>query len=91
MQCPKCTAPMTTYERNGIHVDQCTGCRGVFLDAGELEHLVAQEKQWYQPVQQPQPVASGHDRDHGDYRPDHYRGYKKHKRKSFLSEMLDFD
>jgi Zn-finger nucleic acid-binding protein len=31
---------MLTYERNGIHVDQCRECRGVFLDRGELERLI---------------------------------------------------
>ena len=31
---------MRTYERNGVHVDQCTECRGIFLDRGELEKLV---------------------------------------------------
>ena len=43
MECPKCQGSMRTYERNGIHVDQCTECRGVFLDRGELEHLIALE------------------------------------------------
>jgi hypothetical protein len=35
--CPKCESPMRSYERNGVTIDQCTGCRGVFLDRGELE------------------------------------------------------
>ncbi len=41
--CPKCGAAMRTYERNGIHLEQCQGCRGVFLDFGELEHLTQLE------------------------------------------------
>lgn len=41
--CPKCGSDMTAYERNGITVDQCTGCRGVFLDRGELERLIDAE------------------------------------------------
>lgn len=40
LTCPKCQGDMRTYERNGITVDQCTECRGIFLDRGELEHLV---------------------------------------------------
>ncbi len=32
---------MKSYERNRVHVDQCTGCGGLFLDRGELEALVA--------------------------------------------------
>jgi Zn-finger nucleic acid-binding protein len=30
---------MRTYERNGIHLEQCDSCRGIFLDFGELEAL----------------------------------------------------
>lgn len=37
---------MRTYERNGVHVDQCTECRGIFLDRGELEKLVDAENAW---------------------------------------------
>ncbi len=40
MTCPKCGAAMRTYERNGVHVDQCESCRGIFLDLGELEALI---------------------------------------------------
>src|SRR3712207_8509236 len=28
LTCPKCHGTMRTYERNGVHVDQCTECRG---------------------------------------------------------------
>ena len=40
MTCPKCRGDMTRYKRNGVHVDQCEECRGVFLDRGELEQLI---------------------------------------------------
>ena len=43
MICPKCHDVMRSYERNGVTVDQCAECRGIFLDRGELEHLVAAE------------------------------------------------
>ena len=52
LTCPKCHGPMRTYERNGVHVDQCTECRGIFLDRGELERLIDAENDW-------------HERDHG--------------------------
>ncbi|SFO70138.1 hypothetical protein SAMN05660464_0621 [Geodermatophilus dictyosporus] len=45
--CPKCQGVMRTYERNGVHVDQCTECRGIFLDRGELERLVDAENSWH--------------------------------------------
>ena len=34
---------MRSYERSGITVDQCSECRGIFLDRGELERLVDAE------------------------------------------------
>ncbi|PNG16103.1 zf-TFIIB domain-containing protein, partial [Streptomyces cahuitamycinicus] len=48
MQCPKCRAPMHTYNRNGVQIEQCSGCRGIFLDYGELESLTRLEAQWSQ-------------------------------------------
>ncbi|CAM5555128.1 Zf-TFIIB domain containing protein OS=Streptomyces alboniger OX=132473 GN=CP975_05865 PE=4 SV=1 [Streptomyces alboniger] len=56
MQCPKCHAPMHTYNRNGVQIEQCTGCRGIFLDYGELESLTRLEAQWGQ--QPPPPPAT---------------------------------
>jgi Zn-finger nucleic acid-binding protein len=44
--CPKCQGRMRTYERSGVTLDQCTECRGIFLDRGELEHLVDAEQGW---------------------------------------------
>jgi uncharacterized protein len=49
LTCPKCGGAMRSYERNGITVDQCTGCRGVFLDRGELERLIDAENDYYRP------------------------------------------
>lgn len=65
LTCPKCGSEMRNYERNQVHVDQCTGCGGLFLDRGELEALVNAETQWYQPAppqggpQQGQPSQQG--------------------------------
>ena len=43
MTCPKCHGEMRVYERSGVTVDQCTECRGIFLDRGELEKLFEAE------------------------------------------------
>ncbi|MFF0965159.1 TFIIB-type zinc ribbon-containing protein [Streptomyces sp. NPDC003703] len=59
MQCPKCHAPMHTYNRNGIQIEQCSGCRGIFLDYGELEALTRLESQWAQPAPPP-PAPQGY-------------------------------
>ncbi|MEU9353878.1 zf-TFIIB domain-containing protein [Streptomyces griseoloalbus] len=57
MQCPKCRAPMHTYNRNGVQIEQCSGCRGIFLDYGELESLTRLESQWSQPAPPAPPAA----------------------------------
>src|SRR3954469_6689603 len=46
LTCPKCHGTMRTYERNGVHVDQCADCRGIFLDRGELDRLIDAENAW---------------------------------------------
>ena len=63
--CPKCQSPMRSYERNGVTIDQCTGCRGLFLDRGELEHLAQAESSFYgggqpAPAAPPQQQHGGH-------------------------------
>ncbi len=49
LQCPKCHGTMRTFNRNGVHIEQCDGCRGIFLDYGELEALSRLEAQWAPP------------------------------------------
>jgi hypothetical protein len=43
MKCPKCGADLRTEEYHGIQVDRCSGCDGMWLDAGETEELLARE------------------------------------------------
>jgi len=63
LTCPKCQAMMRTYERNGVHVDQCSECRGIFLDRGELERLVDAEDAWHGGSSTREPSATqAHDR-----------------------------
>jgi Zn-finger nucleic acid-binding protein len=47
LTCPKCHGTMRNYERNGVHVDQCADCRGIFLDRGELDRLIDAENDWH--------------------------------------------
>jgi len=76
--CPKCGSEMRSYERNGVTVDQCTGCRGIFLDRGELEHLVDAESAHYD--REPSPQRS---EQKGD------QPKRKSKKKSFLENLLE--
>jgi Zn-finger nucleic acid-binding protein len=38
---------MRTIDRQGVHIEQCENCRGIFLDHGELEHMLAAEDRFY--------------------------------------------
>ncbi|WP_199552956.1 zf-TFIIB domain-containing protein [Streptomyces sp. N35] len=88
MQCPKCHAPMHTYNRNGVQIEQCSGCRGIFLDYGELESLTRLESQWSQQVPPPAPApappgpawGTPH---HGGNQGGHYGHHGHHKNKNF--------
>lgn len=104
LTCPKCRGSMRTYERSGVTVDQCTECRGIFLDRGELEKLVDAEIAFNgpQPVQQQVPQQQPRyeekrydDRRYEDKRRydndrDRYQQYpQRKKKKSFFDELFD--
>lgn len=87
MLCPKCNIPLTMSERQGIEIDYCPTCRGVWLDRGELDKIIersgiASGQANYSPYNQ----AHDH-RGHHDY--DHKHDYYKHKKKSWLNELFD--
>jgi Zn-finger nucleic acid-binding protein len=87
--CPKCHGAMRTYERSGVTVDQCSECRGIFLDRGELERLVDAETAYNAPSAQPQPGYE--EKRYDDRRYDNRYGnqYPRKKKKSFLEELFD--
>ena len=109
MMCPSCQVALNMSERQGIEIDYCPQCRGVWLDRDELDKIIERSLQAdegaarVEPArQQPvTPVRYDHDRDQrahddrhrGDRRDDHkYRDddYHRRRKKSFLSELLDF-
>ncbi|MFD9910243.1 zf-TFIIB domain-containing protein [Streptomyces sp. NPDC059063] len=90
MHCPKCHAPMHTYNRNGVQIEQCSGCRGIFLDYGELEALTRLEGQWNSghqappappaAPQYPAAPAPAWGAPHGGHHGHHeHHGHKRHK------------
>ena len=69
--CPKCGGSMRTVDRNGIHIEQCLYCRGVFLDFGELENITQLEARF---VASPPPQPGyGYGPDWGHRGGKHYR------------------
>jgi hypothetical protein len=39
-KCPKCGSDMRTETIEGIEIEKCTGCEGIFFDRGEIEELL---------------------------------------------------
>lgn len=80
MTCPIDGATLVMSERQGIEIDYCPACRGVWLDRGELDKIIERS------AGEALPQAPRHADDSG-YGRDHYRHGKK--RKSFLHELFD--
>lgn len=83
-------------ERNGIEIDYCPQCRGVWLDRGELDKIIDRSVGMPQPAAQPappqQPAYDSYRAPQQQY--DDRRRYddkhaKKRKRESWLSELFD--
>jgi uncharacterized protein len=86
MQCPTCSTPLTMSERQGIEIDYCPSCRGVWLDRGELDKIIERSAVPSAPSGQVR-GSYGDDRQRGENRHEG-RGYGK-RRKSFLEELFD--
>ena len=44
MDCPNCKQPMIVLELNEVEIDYCIECKGIWLDSGELELLLEEDK-----------------------------------------------
>ena len=92
MPCPACKVPLAMSDRQGVEIDYCPQCRGVWLDRGELDKIIerslaADAPPSSVPPQQHYPQSappSPWDAPHGG----HHKGYPK-RRKSFLEELFD--
>lgn len=76
---------MKTYERNGIHLEQCDSCRGIFLDFGELESLTQMENRFVQSAPPPPQhgYGSGYGPDPGFGPGWSHRGNKHYRKQGF--------
>lgn len=99
MKCPVCkTTDLLMTERRAIEIDYCPACRGVWLDRGELDKLIAQDAGSGEtsPV-----LRSGRDnhRERGHaYEGERHRGYDERrtdyhgqKKKRSIFDVFDFD
>ncbi|SEH13815.1 hypothetical protein SAMN05428974_0955 [Sphingopyxis sp. YR583] len=94
MPCPACRTPLAMSDRQGVEIDYCPQCRGVWLDRGELDKIIersalSQPTPQHAPQSAPPPQgypAASHGWDPGYNK--HHKGYPK-RRKSFLEELFD--
>lgn len=89
MKCPTCPEVLLTMsERNGIEIDYCPQCRGVWLDRGELDKII--EKTLIEkPVSGPAPREKIQEVIYRNSEPHHKDHYKHKRKKSFLEELFD--
>lgn len=92
MNCPVCQVPLQISERQGIEIDYCPRCRGIWLDRGELDKLIERSAAWESG--RAQDDRGRREREEYRERDDDYRhgyGYRGKKRRSFLGDLFDFD
>jgi Zn-finger nucleic acid-binding protein len=91
MKCPVCKTPdLSITERQSIEIDYCPTCRGVWLDRGELDKLLARvdDEAAEASRARPRDDAWRHD---GYGHSDHRGRYDTRRKKKSLFEMFDFD
>lgn len=84
MQCPHCHVALAMTSREGIEIDYCPQCRGVWLDRGELDKII-ERSVGEAPQAAPARVERSRDYDDDDYK--RRKPYKK--RKSWIAEIFD--
>ena len=89
MHCPTCTdTALAMTNRQGVEIDYCPKCRGVWLDRGELDKLIERAA-----TAAPAPNHNAASRSQPDYVDSDYRGGARGqhggRRKSWLSDIFD--
>ena len=96
MPCPVCAVPLVMSDRQGVEIDYCPQCRGVWLDRGELDKIIERSR-GPEPAPQPAPQPAPHQQNYaqppagqswGREHQGYGKGYPK-RRKSFLEELFD--
>jgi uncharacterized protein len=95
MNCPICeNVKLVMSDRQGIEIDYCPQCRGVWLDRGELDKIIDRslgESPRQEMDSEPRSYRGQPDPAHGHHDSHHSGYYKKKKREGFLSNLFDFD
>lgn len=90
MKCPTCPdSTLLMSERQGIEIDYCPSCRGVWLDRGELDKLIQLSSGQSAGGDMPRPAAPRAEQrrfEDSDFGKHQRSGYRK---KSWLSDIFD--
>ena len=87
MKCPNCQELLLMTQRNNIEIDYCPACRGVWLDRGELDKMLAYNEQNISHTQPGMPRETQNQNPYYTRQNSHHKPYKK---KSLLGELFDF-
>jgi len=93
MNCPVCNVQLVMSERQGIEIDYCPKCRGVWLDRGELDKIIERSIS-EMPQDRPKESYYSHHGSDGDYhhkdgKHGHHEGDYHRKKRSLFSELFD--
>lgn len=95
MQCPVCdNVDLAISSREGVEIDFCPQCRGVWLDRGELDKVVDRAGMLLDPAVGGARAARDEPRrPEPDYYDDRDRGHdpRRRRRRSFLDDIFEFD
>ncbi|MGQ0794042.1 MAG: TFIIB-type zinc ribbon-containing protein [Deltaproteobacteria bacterium] len=94
MECPECSSvALVMADRQGVEIDYCPQCRGVWLDRGELDKIIERSASFAEskPKSAPTREDSRPYERRGDHDDDYDRDGRRRKKKGFLGELFDFD
>lgn len=93
MNCPICNITLQIAERQGVEIDFCPKCRGIWLDRGELDKIIERAAQDMpaRPCREPadQRYERPYDQHHDKRHDSHHDDYRHHKKRSFLHDLFD--
>lgn len=88
MKCPNCNETLVMSDRQGVEIDYCPKCRGVWLDRGELDKIIERSME-HESRNDRNTGQGGKYRDDNDYR--RQGDYPHKKKRGFLGDFFDFD
>ena len=82
MDCPTCKVSLVMSDRQGIEIDYCPQCRGIWLDRGELDKIIERS------ANEPQDNFQTNQQPYGNQPQQGYNKYHQ-KKKHWLNELFD--